>query len=158
MVPVCPIFSVAVKKCRMKFFCALCFLTLTFTTAHAQLEKVLHQTFEIGDVAEIKLDFYGEYQIELWVGENVMTETQIQLTGASPAILKHFVEKARRYDVEMEIQDGVARFYSFDKERPGIRTRESVCDEKVQMRIFVPDDFKIVDQKTLVRKPKPEEN
>ncbi|RMG85811.1 MAG: hypothetical protein D6714_05285 [Bacteroidetes bacterium] len=142
----------------MKFFCALCFLTLTFTTAHAQLEKVLHQTFEIGDVAEIKLDLYGEYQIEPWVGENVMTETQIQLTGASPAILKHFVEKARRYDVEMEIQDGVARFYSFDKERPGIRTRESNCTEKVQMRIFVPDDFKIVDQKTLVRKPKPEEN
>lgn len=128
-------------------------LTLfTICCASAQLEKVLHQTFELGEAERINLDLKGEYKIELWAGNTVMTETQIRLTDASPAILKHFIEKAKRYDVVLENENSTARFYSHDKERREIKSKYGLCYEEVNLRIFVPDSFEIINEKSLVKK------
>ena len=129
-------------------------LIFAFFNVEAQLEKVLHQTFEIGEVENINLDFYGEYKIEPWAGNTVMTETQIRLTDASPAILKHFVEKAKRYDVVLDLDETTASFSSHDKERRTIESKYGQCYEEINMRIFVPDSYDIVNEKSLVRKEK----
>lgn len=141
----------------MRFILITSSFLLFSLTSNAQLEKVLHQTFEIGQAEKIELDFAGEYQIELWAGNTVMTETQIQVFDASPAIFKHFIEKAKRYDVELnEENESIAQFYSHDKVRQEIKTKfgDGSCEEIVVLRIFIPDNFEIVDQKSLVRKPK----
>ena len=122
--------------------------------ASAQLEKVLHQTFEIGEADKINLDLKGEYKIELWAGNTVMTETQIRLTDASPAILKHFVEKEKRYELVLDNTDGIVDLYNFDKERKAIRTKNGECIEQVKLRIFVPDNFESLNDSSLTKKVK----
>jgi hypothetical protein len=141
----------------IRFFLTISTLIFSTFILQAQLEKVLHQTFEIGQADKINLDFYGEYEIELWAGNTVMTETQIQLSDASPAILKHFIEVAKRYDVVLNNEnESEANFYSHDKVRKEIKTKygDGIAEEAVLMRIFVPDSFELIDQKSLVRKSK----
>ncbi len=123
---------------------------------YAQLEKVIYQTFEIENVEKINLDFVEDYTVEvqLWAGNNIMTETQIHLYGASPAILKHFVEKEKRYEVVLDNQNGIVNLFNFDKERNAIRTKHGECIEQVKLRIFVPDSFEALSENVLTRKLK----
>ena len=126
------------------------------TGIYAQLEKVIHQTFEIEDVSRINLDFVDDYSVEviLWAGNNIMTETQIHLYGASPVILKHFVEKEKRYELVLDNTDGIVDLYNFDKERKAIRTKNGECIEQVKLRIFVPDNFESLNDSSLTKKVK----
>lgn len=129
---------------------------LASTSINAQLEKVIHQTFEIEDVSRINLDFVEDYAVEviIWAGNNIMTETQIHLYGASSAILKHFIEKEKRYELVLDNTDGIVDLYNFDKERKAIRTKNGECIEQVKLRIFVPDHFESINDSTLSKKVK----
>lgn len=127
---------------------------LTVSNAEAQLEKVMHQTFEVGTAEAISLDLVGEYSIEKWAGNTVMTETKVELYEASPAILNHFVNKANRYEVVADTLHNQLQLSSLDKERKPIRTKTQECPEIVHIRIFVPDTFEMTGDstRTLVRK------
>lgn len=132
-------------------------LTLSFftmSTAQAQLEKVMHQTFEVGEVEKISLDLVGEYDIEQWAGNTIMTETKVELYEASPAILNHFVNKAKRYEISADTLNSQLSLVSMDKERKPIRTKTQECPEIVHIRIFVPDTFEMTadSMRTLVKK------
>ena len=123
------------------------------TKIQAQLEKVIHQTFEIDEAVNIALDLVGTYEIELWAGNNILTETKIQMFNASPAILNHFV-KEKRYEIQLDANASGIKLYSFDKERRAIKYKEGECAEIVNVRIFVPEDFEKIDKAHLVRKAK----
>ncbi|MFT4760680.1 MAG: hypothetical protein ACI9XO_004354 [Paraglaciecola sp.] len=126
----------------------------TFSNAQAQLEKVMHQTFEVGSMEGISLDLTGEYTIEKWAGNTIMTETKVELYEASPAILNHFIRKAKRYEVVADTVNTQLMLSSLDKERKPIRTKTQECPEIVHVRIFIPDTFEMTgdNSQTLVRK------
>ncbi len=126
--------------------CMLFFATI----ANAQLQKILHQSFEIDAVTSISLDLHGEYEIEKWAGNTILTETRIQIYDASPSILRYFVENGR-YDIEGAAEETTFSMVSKVKDRKSIKTKEGECYEFIKVRILVPEDFTIVDQKQLVK-------
>lgn len=125
--------------------------------ANAQLQKILHQSFEIEEVNSISLDLYGEYEIEKWAGNTILTETHIQLFDATPSILRFFVEQGR-YEIEGSLNNETSfTMASKDKERRSLKTKEGECYEFIKVRILVPEEFTITNEKSLVRNTEQEE-
>jgi hypothetical protein len=136
----------------MRISFVLFFIIQLSNHANAQLEKIIHQTFEIGETQEIALDLFGEYEVVYWAGTNVMTETRIQLYEASSSILNHFVDKMQRYSVEADTSGGKVLIYHKDKKRENIRTRNgNQCTEIITLKVFIPDSFKSQNEKLMVR-------
>lgn len=136
-----------------------CLFLAFFTSLHsgnAQIEKTIHQTFELGEANTVQLDIYGDYTLSPWAGNNILVETNIQLYNSSEAILKHFIEKDQRYKVDVDtVSETTLQLFSHDKKRPAMRTKSGVSSaENVVVRIFVPDNFTILDNKTLVLEKK----
>ncbi|MEK7254768.1 MAG: hypothetical protein AAB316_08490 [Bacteroidota bacterium] len=136
---------------RLIFTCILAFFSVGI--ASAQLEKTIHQTFDLGEAKTISLDLFGSYTLVPWASDNLMTETQIQLYGATPAILNHLVEKNNRYNIEADTIGGNIKLVSFDKKREPVRTKTHPdgCTERVKLKVFVPEKFSVTDSTTLVR-------
>lgn len=137
----------------MKYtFLLFSFLFLSIS-ANAQLKKTVHQTFEIGEARNINLDVFGEYEIEAWPGNTIMSETKIELYDASPHILKFFLEEKERYKLTLngEGEESVS-LVSNDKERRSIQYKGKECFEQVKVKIFVPEEFVEVNPKTLRKK------
>ncbi len=114
------------------FFCA---------SAYGQVEKTIHQTFELNKVSSVKLEIPGEYEIIPWASSSILTETHIQLFQASPAILKHFVEEAGRYNYTLEIQGETAVLKAEDMKREPIKIRGVTLTEVVVQKIYLPDNY-----------------
>ncbi len=134
----------------MRFLFLLTVGLLSFQTINAQLSQVIHQTFDIDEATSISLNLVGEYEIEKWPGNTIMTETSVQIYDATPSILKHFIS-AGRYEILGESTDDSYGLTAKDSERKAIQTRRGDCYEFIKMRVFVPEDFDVVDQKNLVR-------
>ena len=134
----------------MRYLFILAIGLFSTQTLSAQLSQVIHQTFDIDEVEAISLDIVGEYEIEKWAGNTVMTETSIQIYDATPSIFKHFV-KAGRYEILGENNEANYQLSSKDTDRRTIRTKRGDCYEFIKIRVFIPEDFDIVDQKQLVR-------
>ncbi|MEO1517814.1 MAG: hypothetical protein AAFV95_22530 [Bacteroidota bacterium] len=123
-----------------KAFLILGLSLLLFSSASAQLSKTLHQNFELEGFANLQLDLEGEYQIEKWAGNTILTETIVEIFDATPAIFKHFIE-AGRYEMEGLADEKTFQITSKDSERRPIRSKGGECYEFVKIRIFIPDDF-----------------
>jgi hypothetical protein len=134
---------------------SLLFLSIN---ANAQLQKIIHQSFDIDQITTISLDIQGEYEIEKWAGNTILTETHIQLYDASPSILRYFVEQEKRYDIIGSVYSETSfSLVSFDKVRKPLKTKYGEAFEFVKVRILVPEEFNISDPKTLVKNTKQEE-
>jgi hypothetical protein len=136
----------------MKYFL---FLLISFSApaiAFCQMEKTIHQTFEIGDAENITLDLVGEYEIKPWAGNTIMTETQVQLFDANISILNHFLEKEKRYFIEADTTGGEVKLISFDKKREAIKTKKGACLENVILKVFIPEVFEKQEDTHFVRK------
>ncbi len=145
------------KKALLLAFC-LNFVQI----ASAQLEKVLHQTFELSDsITSVSLNIYGDYEFQKWSSNTIMVETSIELYDASPSILNHFVKKGR-YDLVFAAKGAMLNLDSKDLERTAIKTRvknkknknsdeieTKQCFEIVKVRVFIPDSFLVVDRTML---------
>ena len=47
-------------------------------SAKAQIEKTIHQTFEIKDeVTTVALDIFDEFEVEEWAGNNIMAVAKV---------------------------------------------------------------------------------
>lgn len=122
-------------------------------SANAQLRKTVHQTFEVGEARNINLDVYGEYEIEAWPGNTIMSETKIELYDASPHILKFFMEEKERYMFTLSgAGEASINLISNDKERRSIQYRGQECFEQVKVKLYIPEDFEAVNPKTLRKK------
>ena len=137
----------------MRIF-SIMILSLFFVQiANAQLTKVLHQTFEIDSVEKITLSLVGEYEVEKWAGNTILTETKIEIYDATKGIFKFFIEEKGRYDIVAEIDGMNATIFSNDSERRTIKNKETdkECYEFIRLKIFVPEDFNIDDPINLIR-------
>jgi len=128
----------------------LAMLMLFALTAEAQLQKTLHQSFELDEIDNISLDLHGEYELETWEGNTILTKTSVQLYDANPNILK-FLVKNGRYEIESKGDGGTINLISKDKNRRAIKTKEGECFEFVNLKIYIPSDFNIVSNKSLQR-------
>ncbi len=131
------------------------FFVFTFffaSASYGQLEKTIHQTFDVNEKATVQLDLYGEYTLVPWAGNNILVETKIQLYNSSASILKHFIEKDQRYLIEADTSASHSlKLFSHDKKRSTLRTKSGAeSTEIVETRIFVPENYAIRDDKTLV--------
>ena len=126
----------------------LCLVTICF----GQLEKTIHQTFELNETATVQLDLHGEYTLVTWAGNNILVESKIQLYNSSASVLKHFIEKDQRYLIEADTSTtGILKLFSHDKKRASLRTKTGAeSTEIVETRIFIPENYAIRDDKTLV--------
>lgn len=116
------------------------FLLLSSLPAWSQWREILHQTFEADSVREVSLDIFGDYQVELWAGNTILTETKVGIDCGSKNILTFLIEGGR-YDLEGKSSDGNLLIISKDKVRNPMRRNDKDCQESVQVRIFIPDDF-----------------
>lgn len=117
----------------------------------AQLQQIIHQSFALDEMNEINLDLYGEYEIEMWPGSEILTETKIKLTNAKNSILKYLIEN-KRYAVKLDtIDERIVTLLSSDQERRAIKTSKGTCVEEISIRIFMPDFFEKKTEKNWVR-------
>ncbi len=135
----------------MKPFIIAFLVFCSSSVIQAQVKKILHQSFEIEEVDNIKLNLAGEYEIVTWAGNSILIETNIELYSASRDIYNFFKEKGR-YDVEADTSGSVIHLNSVDMERKPIRTKKGECFEIIRVRVLIPEDFNIIDQLTLARK------
>ncbi len=137
----------------MKYTLLLFSFLFLSISANAQLRKTVHQTFEVGDARNINLDVFGDYEVESWPGNTIMSETKIELYDASPHILKFFLEEKERYKLTLngEGEESIS-LVSNDKERRGIQYKGKECFEAVKLKLYIPEDFVAVNPKTLRKK------
>lgn len=140
------------QKRNMKYIFAFFFLSFFTFSAQAQLKKTVHQTIEVGEARNINLDLYGEYEIEAWPGNTLMSETKIELYDASPHILKFFLEEQERYKILADNSGENLSVYSNDKERRSISYKGAQCYEIIKVKLYVPEEFEVVNPKTLRKK------
>ncbi|MCB0705117.1 MAG: hypothetical protein KDC34_07395 [Saprospiraceae bacterium] len=110
-------------------------------SAHAQLEKVIHQTFDPADLTNITINLEEEYELQSWSGNQILTETFIQLYDASPEILKFFIEEKHRYEITMITEGEGMTLESTDQERNPIQYHGTECYEFVRTKVFVPESY-----------------
>ena len=124
---------------RLPFFLLL-FLFGT-ASANAQLVKTIHQTFDPGEAATIRLNIKGDIEIETWAGTSIMTETKIEIYDATPAVLKYFVEELGRYEIEANAQGNGVDLASKDQIRRSIQYKGQQCYESTVTKVFIPEDY-----------------
>ena len=135
---------------KIAFVAVAAFLSCTLS-ALAQMERTVYQSFEIDSVQTITLDIVGDYEINVWAGNSILTETNIQIWKASPQLLDYFIEEGR-YEIVAVTTPSSATLSSKHPTRKPIKTKTDECTEIVTLKIFVPDNFKLVnptDKKTL---------
>jgi hypothetical protein len=135
----------------MKFNLTALFLVVSAIHAFAQLEKTMHQTFEVGEARQIVLDLYGEYEIKHWEGNNVMTETSVKIFNATPQVLNHLVNQ-QRYDIQPAATGEVLKLASSDMKRESIMTKHGDCSEYVVLIVYMPAQFQSTDNLIFTRK------
>jgi hypothetical protein len=107
-----------------RFFSILFFTVILASNCFGQLEKTIHQTFDIGEKTAISLDLFGEYTLEHWAGNNILVETNVQLFNSTSSVLKHFIEKDFRYQIDMDtLNETSLHLVSHDKKRISLRTK-----------------------------------
>ena len=120
-------------------------------SVQAQLERKIHQTFEIKeDVNTVALDLLDSYEVEKWAGNNIMTVAKIELTGGANHILDFFVKQGR-YEMEMKEKETSASLTTVKKERKEMNWKNGLVYELVTIKMYVPEDFDLAGEQ-LVRK------
>lgn len=137
-------------------FCMRAVFTVLLTSlsfcAFAQLEKTIHQTFNVTDAKNIAINLPVDYELKSWPGDAVLVETNIKLDQANSAVMNFVVENGR-YQVAFDSQSSgnFAMTYK-NPSRAKLKTKAGECIETITTRIFVPDFFEIVNKNQLFRK------
>ncbi len=132
-------------RCRIRVLFLLAFSCL-FTPAFAQLEKTLHQTFEVKEVKNISVNIPAGYELLSWPGDVILVETNVKLEQANAAIMNYVVENGR-YLIQFEGKKDGNYILSYKNPSPQkLKTKFGICDEVVNIRIFVPESFDISDK------------
>ncbi|PHN05025.1 hypothetical protein CRP01_18535 [Flavilitoribacter nigricans DSM 23189 = NBRC 102662] len=134
----------------------LLLLTATLSLS-AQLKHTQHQTFQLDSIDQVLIDLVDPYTVETWAGNQLMTETQVQLYQASESVLQFFLKNERYTIVSDSNSTELMSLLSKDTERKRIRTKFGECEERITVRIFVPKNFEQKGEKLWARPPKTEE-
>lgn len=130
---------------RIFFLSIIICTSLISNVLSAQMKRTIYEPFEIDSAASVVLDLVGFTDVEViaWAGNTVLTEVNIELYDASPEILNYFVELGR-YKFAFERKEKEVKIATQVRERKVIKTKQSGfdgCQEKVDVRIFVPDNY-----------------
>lgn len=129
-------------------------LLLTARLAEAQMERTIYQVFEVDSAKTVALDIADVYEIHTWSGNNILIETNIKISFASPEILD-FLIKEGRYAVAMDtLAPGSVKIYTKIPNRKPVKTPAGECTEIPDAKIFVPDTFIWTDDKKLLTRKK----
>ena len=123
------------------------------TSVFAQLEKTIHQTFNMTDAQNIVVNISTEYELRTWPGDAMLIETNIKLENATKAILDYVVESGR-YKILLQDQGGGANFNLIEQtiNRAKLTTKMGLVNETIGIKIFVPENFEIGNKSQLVKK------
>ena len=136
----------------MKNLLSILFLFCSIA-AFGKIKQTVHQTFTLEDATQtLYLDLVGDYEIEPWPSNSIMSETKIELYDASPHVLNYFMEKEERYKINQSDPGSTITLSAHDKARKEIKYKDADCFELVKLKIYVPDSFEIVDNRTLKKK------
>lgn len=130
-----------------KSFLLLAFLFCNFF-CFSQLERTLHQTIDLTEYLNVRIDLHGDYELVHWPGNHFLIETNVKLYGASKYLMDYFIEFGR-YSVEPDTVGRNAILKSKDKERKPLKYKGSECAEEVTVKVMVPDFFNILGAKAL---------
>ena len=128
------------------------FLLLTFLFCNffcfSQLERTLHQTIDLTEYVNVRIDLHGDYELVHWPGNHFLIETNVKLYGASKHLMDYFIELGR-YSVEPDTVGRNAILKSKDTERKPLKYKGTECSEEVTVKLMVPDFFNILGAKAL---------
>lgn len=116
------------------------------STSYGQLQKTLHQSFEIPDSTRtllIKFPEMDSWKIVSWAGNSIMTESNIKMYSANKGIFNFFLDKGRYNYMTYEKGDSLL-MTGQDPKRDVIKAGDMECSEIVDVRIFIPDAFQEV--------------
>ncbi len=135
----------------------LIFLLAGAVSLSAQLKHTQHQTFQLDSINQVQIDLVDPFTVETWAGNQLMTETQVQLYQASESVLQFFL-KNERYTIETDsTASNIMSLLSKDTVRKRIKTKFGECEERISVRVFVPEDFEKKSDKVWARPVKEEE-
>lgn len=123
------------------------------TSAFAQLEKTIHQTFNMTDAQYIVVNISNGYELQTWPGDAMLIETTVKLENATKAILDYVVESGR-YKIVLQDQGGGSNFNLIEQtiNRAKLTTKNGLVNETVSIKIFVPENFDIGNKNQLFKK------
>lgn len=121
------------------------FLFMTF--AQAQVQKTLHQTFDIAGADKIQVSLADNYEVQNWAGNNVMIEMTIKLSHVQQNVLDYVIHQEGRYNIQLlRPQENIVQLVSKNPSRKSISVKGIDAEEVVLVRIFVPDTYNIEDK------------
>lgn len=132
---------------------------LLLSNLSAQIHRSLHKTYALEDsITSINIDIFehDEQEVVQWAGNTIMTETQVQLFGASEGVLNHYIDTGR-YEIELVVEEKDLKIISKDMVRRPIKTTSGDCSELVKIRFYVPEEFEKVDDDLWRKKEEEEE-
>ena len=135
----------------------LLFFLLPAFSAFSQLKHTQHQTFVMDSIDNVTIDLVDNFTVETWAGNQLMTETQVQLYQASESVLKFFLQNERYTIVADTNAVNSLSLLSKDTERRPIKTKFGEAEERISVRIFVPRNFEQKGEQLWARPPKENE-
>lgn len=142
----------------MKTWGLILLLSLVTSSALiAQLKHTQHQTFQMDSINQVRIDLVDPFTVETWAGNQLMTETQVQLYQASESVLQFFLKNDRYSIVADSTGAHSLSLLSKDTVRKRIKTKFGDCEERIAVRIFVPKNFEQKSEQVWARPAKEEE-
>lgn len=118
-------------------------LIIPFSSLFGQSDwkKTLHQTYEVPDsVCLVEIEIPWAYEVEIWPTNAMMSEQNLELHLVTEPIAKNLVQQGR-YTMKLNCKFGVCVLTPLQPTFPVIRTAAGDLEERVRVRIFLPDDF-----------------
>lgn len=135
----------------MKYIIVLILTSIAFLS-NAQVKKTLHQTFELPDEnTEVALDIYDEFEVEEWSSNNIMIVTTATLESGIQHIFDFYIREGR-YDVEKSGEETSMTLTSKDNVRKGMKYKDVMIYEIVEMKLFIPEEYELQGKNRLVKK------
>lgn len=127
------------------------FVLFKSSISFGQIEKILHQDFNVDRITTVEFDLARDYYLEKWSGTTILVETKIKLGSATPSIMKYALESGR-YEILL-LEDGEKVTMKSKLSRPPrLKNKNNEITEEIEVKIMVPEDFNTDDIKIITRK------
>ncbi len=123
--------------------------------AFGQIQQTFHEVMEVSDSVEIiTYEFYDSLEVKAWPNNNLMMEIIVSHTNSTDPLMKALF-KGGRYALKPEknLPNLKLRFKLRHRGIIDVPGRGTV-DEKVMIRLFIPDSFVESKPGEWTRKPK----
>ncbi len=115
-----------------------------------QIEKIIHQDFNIDRITQVDFALSRDYTLEKWAGTTILVETKVKMESASPSVLKLAIEQGRYEILAIEGDNKITLKSKIEK--PSLfRIKNNDVIETVEVKIMVPDEFNIENKASITR-------